>query len=187
MGIGSEQWIAKGERRVADCRIFSVATRTSVSPGGAERESAVGAAPDWATVLPVTLVDGEAHFILVRQWRHGSDAVSVEFPGGAVEPGEDPEAGVARELREETGYAAGRIVKLGTMSPNPAFMRNRFHVYLAEGCVPASGQELDDDELVDVLLEPVADVLEKMGKPPYDHALMAAACHLYERHRRSNG
>ncbi|MCX7024937.1 MAG: NUDIX hydrolase [Spirochaetes bacterium] len=187
MALGNERWKSLARTDVADLRIFRVEKLRSESPEGRVSDFALVDAPDWACVLPLVDVDGVPHFVTVRQWRHGSASVSVEFPGGALEPGEDPASGVARELLEETGWTARALLRLGTMSPNPAFMENLFHVYLAPGCVPGAGQDLDDGELVDVELEPVENVLAKMGKPPYDHALMVAACHLYEVHVRDSG
>ena len=67
------------------------------------------------------------------------------------------------------------------MSPNPAIMANRVHFFLAEDLRDSGAQRLDADEYVDVGLVPEAEVIRDMGKPPYTHALMAAALMLYMR------
>ena len=87
----------------------------------------------------------------------------------------------ARELEEETGYRARVMTDLGWTYPNPAFMGNRFHVFLAEGCEPEGRVCLDEHELVDAFLVPVAEVREGMGKGQYSHALMVVALYLAER------
>ena len=64
---------------------------------------------------------------MVRQFRHGLGNVTLEIPGGIIEPGEEPAAAAVRELREESGYRAGRVRLLGSSNPNPALFGNRVH------------------------------------------------------------
>lgn len=130
-------------------------------------------------MVPVLETEAGKQFVMVRQWRHGSQELSLEFPGGVCEIGEDPETAAVRELREETAYAEGSITKLGAFSPNPAIMSNQVHFFAAEDLKSLGNQNLDDDEYVDVVLVPIHEVFQGMGKPPYIHALMGTALALY--------
>ena len=116
---------------------------------------------------------------MVRQWRHGARELSLEFPGGVFEKGETPSLAAARELLEETGYEANTIDELGVFNPNPAIMSNRVHFFLARILAPPITQKLDEDEYLEVEIVPWEKVFRGMGKPPYIHALMAAAMSLY--------
>jgi 8-oxo-dGTP pyrophosphatase MutT (NUDIX family) len=159
--------------------VFQVQEKKALSPKGELRTVTVIDASDWAIVVPVLETSRGKEFVMVRQWRHGSRELSLEFPGGVFEPGEDGAAAAERELREETAYAAGKIRHLGAMSPNPAIMSNRVHFFAAENLRHTGNQNLDEDEFVEVELVPMETVLRGMGQAPYVHALMASALALY--------
>ena len=180
-GEGARKWKRLGRRELLACPVFMVAERENEGPGGRVGRFVVLEAPDWATVVPLVLRDGEAFFLMVRQYRHGSDEVSVEFPGGVVEPGEDPAAAAARELAEETGHVASSIRLAGTVFPNPAIMSNRYHVFLAEGLGPAGATDFDEHEVIDSFLVSASEVRGAMGTGQYSHALMATALFLADR------
>ncbi|MFQ3547030.1 MAG: NUDIX hydrolase [Termitinemataceae bacterium] len=176
-------WEEIDRKQVYSCRVFSVRDTRSKAPDGIINTFSVIDAPDWAIVIPI-ISSGDhpaesTRFLMVRQWRHGSQSLSLEFPGGVLEPGESEEAGAQRELMEETGWKAEQITKLGVFNPNPAIMSNRVHVFLAQGLSKAGNQDLDDDEYVDVEQIPVEEVIQGMGTEPYIHALMGSALSLY--------
>ncbi|MDR3333748.1 MAG: NUDIX hydrolase [Treponema sp.] len=177
-------WKEESRREVFKCPIFSLRETSSRSPDNEVRVFTVIDGPDWAIVVPVIETDQGQAFVMVRQWRHGSRELSLEFPGGVFEAGEGAAEAAARELREETAYTPGKIIKLGEMSPNPAIMSNRVHFFLAEELEYLGNQDLDDDEYVDVELVPIETVFQKMGTPPYIHALMGSALALYTAYRK---
>ncbi|MDR1804343.1 MAG: NUDIX hydrolase [Treponema sp.] len=176
-------WKEEGRKTVFTCPVFSIEERYCRSPSDKPGTYTILRAADWAIIIPALDTERGREFVMVRQWRHGARELSVEFPGGVLEKGEDPEAGAVRELREETGYSAKKIVKLGEFNPNPAIMANKVYFFLALDLSPPAAQELDEDEYVEVVTVPCEEVLSGFGKPPYIHALMATAMALYMRHK----
>jgi len=172
-------WTEEKRREAYRSRVLTVQDTECRSPEGIVRTFTVIDCPDWVMVVPVFESDAGRQFLMVRQWRHGARELSLEFPGGVLESGEDPETGAGRELKEETAYQAGRLTKLGSMSPNPAIMSNHIHFFLAENCTKLPRQNLDEDEFVDAEFINEEDALRGMGKPPYIHALTASALGLY--------
>jgi 8-oxo-dGTP pyrophosphatase MutT (NUDIX family) len=172
-------WTEQSRKKVFECRVFSVNESYCISPNNTSQTFTVLDSADWVIVIPVLETSKGKQFIMVRQWRHGSQNVSLEFPGGVFEPGEDPQSAALRELQEETGYQPKSIRKLGEFSPNPAIMANKVHFFLAEDLVNTGRQDLDEDEFVTVEMVSASAVFEGMGKPPYVHALMGSALALY--------
>lgn len=129
-------------------------------------------ADDWVNVVPVTR---DGHIVMVRQYRHGCQQVTLEIPGGMVDPGETPAEAAARELLEETGYLAERVLPIGVVNPNPALFDNRCHTYLAVGAhrVDEVRNESTEETVVELVPEGEVDRLVREGR--IDHALVVAA------------
>jgi 8-oxo-dGTP pyrophosphatase MutT (NUDIX family) len=172
-------WKEEESKEMFRCGVFSIRECTCRSPENRRGTYTVMDAADWAIVVPVLETRRGREFVMVRQWRHGSRSLSVEFPGGVFEPGEDPAAAAARELREETAYLPGKIEEIGEFNPNPAIMSNRVHFFLARDLRETGAQDLDDDEYIEVERIAVEKVFQGMGRAPYTHALMGAALALY--------
>ncbi len=168
-------WKIKGEKELLKTVVFTVNETNSISPDGEEGHYVVMDAPDWVIVVPE--IDG--NFLMVKQWRHGNDSLSIEFPGGVINKGEAPEIAAKREMEEETGYKAGKLTYLGCANPNPALMRNRVHFFAAEELKGTGVQKLDEDEYVEYMQIPVKEVYEKIGSEEFPHALMMAALMKY--------
>ncbi len=177
------KWTTTGRKHLLHTPVFDVNEQHEISATGIAGDYVAMDAPDWVMVIP----EYQGNFITVRQWRHAAGALSVEFPGGVADAGEDPAESAARELFEETGFKAGRLIHLGTVNPNPALFRNRYHVYLAEDLQPTGEQKLDDDELLTCELKPIDEVIASFGSEEYGHALMGTALMFYLRHLRQKG
>jgi 8-oxo-dGTP pyrophosphatase MutT (NUDIX family) len=177
-------WKELSRKRVTSHSLFDLHLSERASTQGARGEFLILDAPDWVNVVAVVPgTAGEECFLMVRQYRHGLGAVTTEFPAGLVERGEDPRAAGARELREETGYQAGRITLLGKVSPNPAFMTNWCYTYLAQELQRVGQKALDDLEQLEVVEVPVRTLEEKIGSGEYINSLAMVAYFWYIRAR----
>ncbi|CAM4332086.1 NUDIX domain-containing protein [Pedobacter westerhofensis] len=128
--------------------------------------------PDWANAIALT---DDNKLILVRQYRHAADIISLEVPGGVIEPGEDPELGVRRELLEETGYSFKSCELIATLYPNPATSTNRTFTYLLKGGVKTQEQHLDEHEILNVEEYTIDEVKQLLVENKIDQSLHAAA------------
>lgn len=103
---------------------------------------------DWVCVVTVTT---EQEAVLVQQYRHGAERVTLEFVAGGVDPGEEPLAAARRELLEETGYEADEWQLLRRVSPDTTRHGNTAHIYLATGARCVADQCLEPAEDVSVV------------------------------------
>lgn len=165
-------WQRKRYQQVADCRVFTVNEAVSISPEDAsEHRFYVIGSPDWVNVVPIT-PDNEVVFI--RQFRHGSEEVTLEIPGGLVDNGEEPERAAARECLEETGYQVDGLMSLGVLQPNPALFDNSLHTFMAPGARQVAGIDNGTTEHTEVELVPLSRVPDLLIAGEIDHALITS-------------
>lgn len=127
---------------------------------------------DWVNAVPIT-TDG--HIVLVRQLRHGIEQVTLEVPGGAVDPGEDPATAAAREVLEETGYGGGSRSSLGWVWVNPAIQTNRTSFYLLRDVERIAEQDPDPTEDIEVVTVAVEEVAGLIADGTIRHSLAVVA------------
>ncbi len=135
----------------------------------------------WSNVIPITDAN---EVVMIWQYRHGTDALSLEIPGGVVDPGEAPIDAARRELREETGYEASSIEPLLVVAANPALQDNECHSFLARGARLIGAPQPDDAEECEVVLVPVADIPELLDAGHVHHALVVCALERFLRRER---
>jgi 8-oxo-dGTP pyrophosphatase MutT (NUDIX family) len=164
-----------------DAGIFRLRSVRRRSPDGVKAPFISLDAPDWVTIIPELEEGSDPLFLMVRQYRHGSEMVEMEFPAGVIDSGEKPVQAAARELLEETGYQAAELREIGSVSPNPAFMTNRTYTFLARGLQKISGQNLDEHEILDVHQMSYSALKDKLGFRPYDNAITLQAWFFYLR------
>lgn len=122
-------------------------------------------------VLPL---DSQGNLLFVRQYRHAAGLELLELPAGTLNQGESPEACAQREVREETGMAAGRLEYLGGFYLAPGYSTEYMHVYLATDLYPAP-LEADADEFLAVEKIPLAEAFAMPGQGRLPDAKSLAA------------
>ncbi len=172
-------WPTVTAERLADYRVFSVRRVIRRSPRtGRVHDFYVLDAPGWVNVVALT---PDRQLILVEQFRHGTETVELEVPGGVMDVHDDsPVATAIRELREETGYAGNRARVLARVSPNPAILSNTVYIVLIENCVLQHALEWDHGEDLLTRLVPVAEAPRLVAGGAIRHTLVITALYHLE-------
>ncbi|MCS6885201.1 MAG: NUDIX hydrolase [Acidobacteriota bacterium] len=127
---------------------------------------------DWVNVIAVT---PQQEVILVKQFRQGTQEVTLEIPGGMVDPGESPLQTAQRELEEETGYVSQAWSLLGSVRPNPAIQDNFCYTFLAEQASPDKLQSLGPAEELEIVKVPLLEIPPMIASGLINHALVIVA------------
>ena len=140
--------------RVLSTQLIDVDRDRIRFPDGHEAERIVVRHPG---AVAIVALDEEGRWLLVRQYRHPARRVLLEVPAGTLEPGEEPDRTAARKLREETGFAAAELERIGGFYTAPGFCDEYIHLFLARG-LTADPLPQDQDEYIEdpIALSPVA-------------------------------
>ena len=174
-------WKTISSTPAGDFRIFTIRSDKKISPRTQkEHDFYVLDAVNWVNVVAVTPA---RELVMVEQYRHGSNTVELEIPGGMMDAEDtSPILAGLRELREETGYegdnARARI--LGQVSGNPAFMSNTCFTVIVENCRCLHPVEFDHGEDLITRLVPVAEIPQLVASGKIGHPLVVAALYNFE-------
>ena len=125
-------------------------------PGGHHSYREIVEHPGGVCILPV---DDEGNCYLVQQYRYAGGAHLLEAPAGKRDPGEEPIKTAARELGEETGFTAGRLIDLGYYYSSPGFTNETIYIYLARELQRGDAHP-DEDEFLDLIKMPLSELLD---------------------------
>lgn len=178
-----KKWLSSRRKRMGDYRIFKVDSVVRKSPdSGVEGTFFLVDSPDWMTIIPLVKNDlGEDCFLMVKQYRHGSDSITLEFPAGMVDPGEEAIETAVRELSEETGFKSSDIQKIGSINPNPAFMTNKTTTFLARDLEKIGQQHLDEHEEIECVFVPIKEFDSMVGGEVVNSAITIQSYYFYLR------
>ncbi|MFC1890995.1 NUDIX hydrolase [Thermodesulfobacteriota bacterium] len=158
-------------------RVFNLRTDRSVSPRtNKEHDFYIMESSDWVNIIPIT---PQNEVLLVRQFRHGIKEITLEIPGGIVEKGDVPIDTARKELSEETGYRAAKMMLLGAVHPNPAFLNNRCYTFLARDIYLEGEQKQDDKEDIEITLKSLDEIPRLIKDGQITHSLVLAAFYRY--------
>lgn len=132
-------------------RIIKVSMDTVRLPNGKELQLEYVEHPGAAAIVPL---HEDQTVTLVRQYRYSTGGEwIIEIPAGKLDAREEPRLCAERELVEEVGLRAGSLQTLGFIYATPGFCNEKIHLFLATNLV-AVGQELEEDELLEVMRVP---------------------------------
>jgi ADP-ribose diphosphatase len=142
-------------RTVYDGKLIDVVVETW---GDQEREIV-----EHPGAVAIVAVDAHDRVVLVRQLREPARRHLLEIPAGTVDDGEDPLDSARRELAEETGLHGGEWRRGPEFWTTPGFCRELMHLFVAEG-VEEGEQQLEDDETIDLVRIPVAELPQRLDE-----------------------
>ena len=162
-------WKTLRSKPVGDFRIFTLRSDLKISPRtGKEHDFYVLDSVNWVNVIAVT---PDQQLVMVEQYRHGSNTVELEIPGGMMDAGEtDP---VSTAVRENARL-------LGKIHSNPAILSNVTFTVLIENCRLQHGVEFDSGEDLITRLIPVAEVSKLVADEKIGHSLVVVALYYFD-------
>lgn len=172
-------WQKISSKKLGDFRIFSIRSDLKISPRtGKEHDFFVIDSVNWVNVIALTSND---ELVMIEQYRHGSNTVELEIPGGIMDATDvSPVAAGVRELQEETGYEGESPQEIGKIFPNPAIMSNTCYTVLVQNCVLKHDVKFDSGEDIVTRLVPISEIPELVSFGKIAHSLVVVALYHFE-------
>ncbi len=153
-------------------------TRYKTERTGVEHDYITFDFPNWVIIVAIT---ADNKFVTIKQFRHGSKRVEIEFPGGCIDKTDSSPAEAAiRELREETGYIANSAKIIGKVCPNPALQDNYCYTVLLENVVKSDKLELEDTEDIETFLATRKELLSFIKDGSLQNGLVINCLQFYD-------
>jgi len=155
---------------VFEGKILKVRVDKVKLPNGKKSVREVVEHPGAVVVIPMI----KDKVIMVKQYRYPIDKILIELPAGKLDDGESPEECAQRELEEETGYKAKKMIYLGKIYTSPGFSNEIIYIFLAED-MEKGERKTDEDELLNVVEKNFEDVVKECLNGEIEDAKTVAA------------
>ncbi|MEN6320541.1 MAG: NUDIX hydrolase [Syntrophaceae bacterium] len=166
-------WTIVSSRVDKSYRVFNLRHDRACSPRtNRTHDFYVFESPPWVNIIPLT---PQNEIVLIHQYRLGTRDITLEIPGGLVDPSDSPSEAARRELWEETGYREETLIPLGTVHPNPAIQNNLCYTFLAKDAFYTGHRNQEDREDIEVVLRPLSEIPRLIKEGLITHALVIAA------------
>ena len=152
-------------------RAFKIRRDTLKTPDGRETKFDIVEHGGSVVIVPV---DTDGNLLFVRQYRHAASMDMLELPAGTRDGDEPFEDCAAREIREETGMEAGKLIQVGSFYLAPGYSTEYMGVFLATD-LKHNPLEADDDEFLSVEKIPVQEALKMAERGDMPDAKSLAA------------
>ncbi len=172
------QWETIDSKKVANLHIFDAYLKSRINPDtGNIGNFTVLESSDWVNIIPIT---NDNKIIMIEQYRHGTDEVTLEIPGGLIELNELPINAAKRECNEETGFGStSEPIFTGVSNPNPAFLNNKCFSFVWQNCLKTNEQKLDMHEIINIHEFTRDEVKNKIISGEINHSIILTAFFFY--------
>ncbi|MCD6577803.1 MAG: NUDIX hydrolase [Anaerolineaceae bacterium] len=164
-------------KNIFNCHTFNIQELFVSLPDGRTRNYDLVDHRNSVTIIPI---DKNGKIWFVEQFRMGSESSLIELPAGVIEENEKPLACATREIREEIGMSAGKMVYIGSVFLAPGYSNELNYIFLAKDLNPDPLQQ-DDDEFLSTKIFSREDLSELIHAGNLQDSKSLAALYLYER------
>jgi ADP-ribose pyrophosphatase len=132
-----------------------------INIGGTEKIYTRVKRKNYSTVVPFISKD---QILVIKSYRHLINSIQIEVPSGYIEPGEEPKEAALRELREETGYKANKIIGIGSYTLDYTIFDQKGYLFVAYDLEYEGLQQLGTMELIEPAYMTVKEVLKLLSE-----------------------
>ncbi len=167
---------------VAQSKLFSIQSVDLEFSNGEKRVYERMRPAKREAVLIIPIIDD--HLILIREYAVGIENYELGFPKGAIDPGEIALEAALRELKEEIGYGANRIIQLAKLTMSPSYFSSKMNILVAQDLY-SEKLEGDEPEPLQQVKWPIARMMELLEHPDFNEARNISALFYLERYLKS--